>query len=268
MQVRLLGTGAADGIPGLYGDNRVSRYAREHNGHDRRTRSAAVVDEILKIDFPPDTLCQLQRVAIDARDWTAILFTHSHEDHFAVSEIQYFMYPFTEFEQLPCSIYGNSTIGRILAQRYPDWPIDFVEMRSFCTYSHSSYRITPVLAHHQIEEECLNLLIEREDKTLLYATDTGVWSEKTFTFLRDYRLDCLIIECTDGFVSSGYEGHLSIETLAQVLKRLRTQGTLDSHSRVVTTHHAHTGDATHDELREALAPLGAEPGFDGMIIEF
>jgi phosphoribosyl 1,2-cyclic phosphate phosphodiesterase len=268
MNIRLLGTGAADGIPGLYSNNRVSRYAREHGGMDRRTRSSALVDGLLKIDFPPDTLCQLQREGLDARDWSAILFTHSHEDHFAVGEIQYAMYPFTEFEQLPCTVLGNPTIGRILAQRYPEWPIDFVEMRSFCSYHHTSYLITPILARHQIDEECLNLIIQRDGKTLLYATDTGIWAEPTFQFLTDYRLDCLVIECTEGLQGSSYEGHLDIKGLGHVLERLRKAGTVDDGTRVVTTHHAHTGNATHHELREALAPLGAEPGFDGILVEF
>jgi phosphoribosyl 1,2-cyclic phosphate phosphodiesterase len=268
MNIRLLGTGAADGIPGLYSDNRVSRYAREHGGMDMRTRSAALVDDLIKIDFPPDTLCQLQRERLNARDWSAIVFTHSHEDHFAVGEIQYAMYPFTELEQLPPSIYGNPTIGKLLCHRYPEWPIDFVEMRSFCSYAHSSYVITPVLAKHQIDEECLNLIIQKGDKTLLYATDTGVWAEPTFIFVSDYRLDCLVIECTEGIEGSDYEGHLDIKGLGHVLTRLRQAGTVHERTRIVTTHHAHTGNATHHELIEALTPLGAEPGFDGMHIEF
>lgn len=268
MNVRLLGTGAADGIPGLYSDNAVSRHARMHGGHEIRTRSAAIVDGQIKIDFPPDTLCQLQRERIDAREWTAIVFTHSHEDHFAVGELQYMLYPFTELEQMPCTIYGNPTIGASLAQRYPDWPIDFVEMHSFCTYRHASYTITPVLAKHQIGEECLNLLIQKGETSLLYATDTGIWNEPTFEFLAEQRLDCLVIECTEGFRRTDYKGHLNLEDLGLVLERLRSTGTVHEGTRVVTTHHAHTGEATHCQLERALIPMRATPGYDGLVIEF
>jgi phosphoribosyl 1,2-cyclic phosphate phosphodiesterase len=268
MNVRLLGTGAADGIPGLYSNNAVSRFAREHGGREIRTRSAALVDDQIKIDFPPDTLCQLQRERLDAREWTAIVFTHSHEDHYAVGELQYLLYPFTELEQMPCSIYGNPTIGRILNARYPDWPIDFVEMHSFCSYGHASYTITPILAKHQIGEECLNLLIRKGDKVLLYATDTGIWDEPTFEFLSEQRVDCLVIECTEGFRRSDYKGHLNLEDLGTVLDRLRSMGTVQPATRIVTTHHAHTGEATHCQLEKALTPLGAEPGYDGVVIEF
>ncbi len=268
MNIRLLGTGAADGIPGLYSDNRVSRFARAQGGKEVRTRSAALVDEVLKIDFPPDTLCQLQRDRLDARDWTALLFTHSHEDHFAVGEIQYTLYPFTELEELPFSIYGNAKIGHTLQDRYPEWPIDYVEMRSFCSYAHGPYTFVPIKARHDMTEDCLNLMIECGGKKLLYATDTGIWEDPTFVFLAEHRLDCLVIECTEGLRENDYFGHLNLTDLAVVLKRLRASGTVHSGTKVVTTHHAHTGEATHCELVKALSPLGAEPGFDGLVVEF
>src|SRR5579871_2245259 len=183
MNILLLGTGAADGIPGFYSNNEVSRYARAHKGKDIRTRSAALIDGLIKIDLPPDTLCQLQREGLDARDWSALAFTHSHEDHCAVSEIQYVLYPFTELEQVPFTIYGNATIGAAVRERYPEWPIDIRETRSECTYRHASYEITPVRAKHKPDEECQNLMFRHEGRTLLYATDTGIWDLATFEFL-------------------------------------------------------------------------------------
>jgi phosphoribosyl 1,2-cyclic phosphate phosphodiesterase len=268
MNIRLLGTGAADGIPGLYSDDRVSRHARSHGGMEIRTRSAALVDGILKIDFPPDTFCQLQRDRLDTRDWTALLFTHSHEDHFSVAEIQYALYPFTELEVLPFSIYGNAKIGQKLAERYPDWPIDYVEISSFCTYEHGSYTITPIKARHDMAEECLNLMIRGRERTLLYATDTGIWEDATFLFLAEHRLDCLVIECTEGLHDNDYFGHLNLSGLSIVLERLRASGTVHTGTSILTTHHAHTGAATHCELKDALAPLGAQPGYDGLVVEF
>src|SRR3954467_14394138 len=98
MKIRLLGTGGADGIPALCGKSQVSDYAREHGGKDVRTRAAALVDGELKIDFGPETLPQIRREGLDATAWTAALFTHSDEDHLAVSEFQYFLYPFCDNE--------------------------------------------------------------------------------------------------------------------------------------------------------------------------
>ena len=268
MNIRLLGTGGADGIPGFYSNSDVSQYARKHGGKDFRTRCAALVDGQLKIDLPPDTLCQLQRDGLDARDWSALLFTHSHEDHFAVAELQYTLYPFTELEEIPFTVYGNQQIGKGIRERYPEWPIDFTELRAECTYIHATYAITPIRAMHKEDEECLNLLIECGDERLLYATDTGIWDDATFAFLADYPLNCLVIECTEGFRRTEYKGHLNFDDLELVLRRLRTSGVVSPQTRVVTTHHAATGGATHARLQEVLKPMGAEPGYDGMLIEF
>jgi phosphoribosyl 1,2-cyclic phosphate phosphodiesterase len=267
MNIRLLGTGAADGIPGFFGNDMVSDYARSHGGKDIRGRTAALVDGILQIDFPPDTLSQLNRFFLDARDWTAMLFTHSDDDHLAVDEFQYALYPFTDLDHLPYSIYANQNVCAEITRRYPDWPMDLTETRSFEGFRHEPYSVMPVKATHIADEDCQNLIIEKDGKRLLYATDTGIWPEQTFEFLKAYRFDLLVIECTDGFVQSTYNGHLNIEGVLQVVTRLRSHGILDQVSRVVTTHHGHHGNARHCDLETVFQDHNIEPGYDGMLIE-
>ncbi|MDR3689405.1 MAG: MBL fold metallo-hydrolase [Fimbriimonas sp.] len=267
MNIRLLGTGAADGIPGFFGNDSVSRFARENGGKEIRSRTAAIVDGVMKIDFPPDTLNQLQRDSLDALDWTALVFTHSDDDHIAVNELQYALIPFTDLDHLPYTIYANRVICDEILGRYPDWPIELIETHSFESFSHGPYRVVPIKATHIDEEDCQNLIIERDGKRLLYATDTGIWPSETFEFLKGFVLDLLVIECTDGFNESVYKGHLNIESVIQVVESLRTEGVLTPESRVVTTHHGHHGDARHCDLERALLPHRIEPGFDGMLIE-
>jgi len=262
MTIRLLGTGAADGIPSFYSDSNVSKYARLHGGKDVRTRSSAIVDGHLKIDLGPDSLQQINRDKLSALDWTALLITHSHEDHLAVSELQYCLYPFNGNECAGYSIFGNATVVAKIWERYPDWPFEVFITRSFESFRHAEYKITPIRANHITEEDGQNFLIEN-GVTLLYATDTGIWDEETFDFLKDFKLDALVLECTEGFLPTAFEGHLDIESCKLVVDRLRAQGTLQNQSRVVTTHHSHSGDATHAQLEECLLPSGIEPGFDG-----
>lgn len=266
MEIRLLGTGAADGIPSLFGDDEVSRFARENGGKDLRTRTGALVDGLLKIDLPPDTMMQLQRDGLSARDWTGLIFTHSDDDHLSINDIQYGLFPFNGNEFLPYTIYCNPTVIRRIEARYPHWPLEVVETHSFKPFSHGEHRITPIRATHIQGEDCHNLIIQRGGKTLLYATDTGVYPEETFEFLRDYSLDLLVIECTDGFRTSDYIGHLGIKECVGVVNRLREQGTLRSDSRVVTTHHASRGQARHCDLERVLPQYGIEPGYDGQLL--
>lgn len=267
MKIRLLGTGAAEGIPAFYSETRVSTYARLHGGKDNRTRCAALIDGCIKIDFGPDTLAQMQRDHLDAHDWDALVFTHSHDDHFAVTELQYFLYPFSQLDHMPIPIFANQCICERIEAQYPNWPFDLRMTRSFESTSVGDYRLTPVRAHHMDDEDAHNLIFERDGKTLLYATDTGVWFEPTWEFLAGRRLDLLVMECTSARVHSDYDGHLDEKTFGQVLERLHKIGCLDSGSTVVSTHHSHNGDATHAELCAMLEPQGVIVGFDGLEVE-
>jgi phosphoribosyl 1,2-cyclic phosphate phosphodiesterase len=267
MKLRLLGTGGADGIPRMHGDDEVSRYARQHRGKEVRSRAAALLDGTIKIDLPPDTIMQLQRDGLSSEDWSALIFTHSDDDHFAVAEIQYALTPFTENEFLPYVIYGNDVVASKIELRYPTWPMEIVRTKSFAPFEHGPYRVSPLKATHTSGEDCQNLIFERDGKSLLYATDTGMWREESWNYLERFRLDALVIECTDGFDSRRYVGHLDLNECVEAVERLRAMKVLTSNSRVVTTHHSSRGRAKHVDLEQALAPHGMEPGFDGMEIE-
>lgn len=262
-----MGTGAAEGIPAFYSSTRVSEIARREGGREVRTRTAAVVDDSLKIDLGPDTLAQVHRDKLDARDWCAILFTHSHDDHFCRSELQYALHPFSTCECMPFSIFGNSTIVSRIKERYPEWPIELVETHSFVPFKIGEYEITPIHAYHLLEEDAHNFIIGRDGRTLMYATDTGVWRDDTWDFLPGTRVDLLVIECGHGRVASDYFGHLTIDDLLSVVARLRDMGVVHEGTKIVTTHHSHNGDLTHAEMIDLLAPHGIEPGYDGMVLE-
>lgn len=268
MVIQLLGTGGADGIPALFSETRVSKHAREHGGKDVRSRASALVDGVIKLDLGPDTWAQVTRERLDARDWTAIAFTHSDADHFSIEELQYALYPFNPYEYPGFTIYANPVIIDAVAERYPEWPFDLVQTKMFCPVQHAEYTITPIMARHMQFEEAHNLLIQDGSKTLLYGTDTGIWAEPTWSFLLDYKLDCLVLECSEGFVLTPYNGHLDIEEFKHVVERLRQQGTVTDDTKIVTTHHSHNGDALHEELERELSPLGVTVGYDGLVVEF
>lgn len=267
MNIRLLGTGAADGIPAMYGNDEVSAYARLHGGKDVRTRSAALIDGVLKIDLGPDTAVQMQQYGLEARDWTALIFTHSDDDHINVNELQYALFPFTDLDHLPYTVYGNAVVLGKIRARYPDWPMELVETHSNVCFEHGPYRVTPVRARHIPCEDCHNLIIQRDGKTFFYATDTGVFHEETLQYLKRFTIDAMVIECTDGFCTQDYEGHLDIKECLAMVNRMRRDGTLRADAQIITTHHSVRGLARHCDLEAALRPHGIEPGYDGLTFE-
>lgn len=268
MNLRLMGTGGADGIPAFFSHSRVSEYARQHGGHDVRSRAAALIDGILKIDLGPDTWSQVASQRLDAMDWTAVLFTHSDADHFAPDELMYALFPFNDQHYAGFVVYANAYICGRIAEKYPDWPFELVETESFRAFQHGEYLITPVRAHHKSDEDAHNFVVQDGRSTLLYATDTGVWDEPTWSALRDYELDCLVLECSEAFAATDYDGHLDAQEFLKVLARLREQGTVTPETIVVTTHHSHNGDATHAELAHFFAEHGVTVGYDGLVLEF
>jgi len=267
MKIHMLGTGGADGVPAFYGDSRVSEYARRHGGKDVRTRSAALIDDVLKLDLGPDTWHQVSRDRLDARDWTAVLFTHSDADHFAIDELQYALYPFNDMEFAGFTIYANATICRRILERYQDWPFEIVMTQSFVPFGHCAYKIMPIRATHMAGEDAQNFVIKSENKTVLYGTDTGIWSDEVFEFLQDHPLDGLVLECSEGLSPTEYHGHLSVKEFLGVIERLRRAGTVHDRTQIVTTHHSHNGDATHEELEHIFQPHGVQVGYDGMVFE-
>jgi phosphoribosyl 1,2-cyclic phosphate phosphodiesterase len=264
MRIRLLGTGGADGIPALGANTPLSNYARKHGGKDVRTRSAALIDGVLKIDFGPDTLAQVNRDRLDTSDWIATLFTHSDEDHLCVGELQYFLYPFNENDYMPFPLFGNEKVCNVIRERYPDWPMDVQETKIFQPYEYAGYKITPILANHKTDEEAHNLIIEKDGRKLIYATDTGVWCEKTWEYLTGGMANALVIECTEGYHMTDYWGHLGVDECTEVAQALRKLDGLADDARIVTTHHSHLGGAKHCDLVKALGRYAMEPGYDGM----
>lgn len=263
MNVKLLGTGAADGIPAFYGTSRVSSYAQRYGGKDLRTRASALIDGHIKLDLGPDTFSQIATHGTHPLDWSGIMFTHSHDDHLCESELQYALAPFTPELWAPFTVYGNGSVIARIENRFPNWPFELIETKSFEPFEHHGYRVTPIQALHRLEEDCHNLIFERGGRAFLYGTDTGFWQEPTWEFLAGTKLNGLVLECTDGFHRSTYHGHMDAQEVIKIVERLATLGALAPDAIVVTTHHGHAGDATHAELEAFLNPHGIEVGFDG-----
>ena len=57
MKIQFLGTAAAEGIPALFCQCPVCRQARAAGGKEIRTRSGAIIDGKLKLDFGYDPIC-------------------------------------------------------------------------------------------------------------------------------------------------------------------------------------------------------------------
>ncbi len=268
MNITLLGTSGAEGWPGLFCRCDVCQTARAKGGKNLRTRSSALLDGVLKIDFPPDILQQVVNAHVDLLGLRAILFTHAHDDHLCASELQYagpYFVPTPLTTRLPlygpidaiCKINGMLEVERLPFALHVLQPYETVEI--------ADYNVTPILAHHDPKQVCFNYIIsDTSGATLLYATDTGWYDESTWHILEQHRFDAIVIECGNGPKTGSYPGHLSISDLKALRERLLESKSITAPCPVVATHFPHLGGMLHDELEATLGEFGATAGYDGM----
>lgn len=268
MNVTLLGTSAAEGWPGLFCDCEACNKARQLGGKNLRTRSSALLDGVLKLDFPPDILQQAVQNGLNLRALEAILFTHAHDDHFCPSELQYLSYYFvTQPLEIPIPIYGPADVISRLRRTLPleRTPVTLHTLKPWKNTCIAGYNVTPIMAYHDPELICFNYIIEDPKGTvLLYATDTGWYEPPTWNFLNDFVFDGIVVECSKGPVEGGYMGHLCIPEVIRLRDLLLNAGALREDAPVVTTHFSHLGGLMHDELEHELGRAGIRVGYDGM----
>ena len=87
MKLTYYGTAAGAGIPEIFCSCRVCEQARRERGPNIRTRSQAVQDGLLSIDYPVDTFLHTLYGGLDMRPIKHVLITHNHHDHFLPADI-------------------------------------------------------------------------------------------------------------------------------------------------------------------------------------
>ena len=269
MTIFFLGTGSAEGFPAIFSDEPIDREARRRGGKDMRTRSTILIDGTVKIDLPPDTLFHVFRYPqIHLAGLKHLLFTHSHDDHFAVRELQYLSPNFAPDRKDPLHVWATDELVRKMygemAHFFEPAPLLFHAIEPFLPVPIGHLSVTPITAHHKRDELCLNYIVESGGKKVLYASDTGWYADATWKFLEGLRLDAAIVECGKGISDSAYDGHLSLGECFEFRERLGESGTLEDGAPFYLTHVCHTGGLLHDEMAERCAPYGIDVAYDGL----
>src|SRR5438552_10505091 len=123
MELILLGTAAAEAWPAPFCLCRHCDEARRRGGPNIRSRSGALIDGELKIDFGPDTVSQMQRTGRNLSRLRTILFTHQHSDHFVPTELEWAIKPFTQTPPPgPIEICANAVVMDELRRTFERLP--------------------------------------------------------------------------------------------------------------------------------------------------
>ena len=117
MKLQYLGTAAAEGAPALFCRCEFCQYARKAGGREIRTRSGALLDDKIKLDFGPDSYKHMLDNGLDYSAIHSVLITHTHEDHFDIEDIALRRPTFAHLPEgePPMTFYGNERVGERLA---------------------------------------------------------------------------------------------------------------------------------------------------------
>ncbi|NLM77240.1 MAG: hypothetical protein GX173_04025 [Ruminococcaceae bacterium] len=273
MEIKYLGTAAAEGWPGLFCSCDHCRRARLAGGASIRTRSQAIVDESLLIDFPPDTYLHVLQQGLDLTRVTHCLITHDHSDHLYAGDFAMRSGAFahrqtqeelTVFATLPAC----EKIWPVLSKHNDsEGPTVCCQIRPFEPFAAGRYQVVPLKADHAQESEPVIYLISREGRTLLYGNDTGWFPQETWQYLKEegHLLNLVSLDCT-ALQLDWRRGHMGLAACAEVRQKLIEMRLADDQTHFVINHFSHNGGLIHDELVPVAAELGFSVAYDGLTV--
>lgn len=277
MKLQYLGTAAAEGIPAIFCECENCRKSREAGGKNIRTRSQALIDDKLLIDFPADTYMHFLNFNIPLAKIKNCLITHSHCDHLYPLELTMRKKAFAHLsDESPLVFYsdeaGYNAITDVKESKgVTDDEILVNKINLFEEFEVEGYKITALRAAHDPKSSPVVYLIERDGKTLFYSNDTSEYPDESMEFLKTLNkpIDLISFDCTEACRDATYVGHLTFNRCIALRKQLIDMGVADEHTIFVLNHFSHNGtNVMYDEFVKIAEKENFLVSYDGMVIEF
>ena len=278
MKIRYLGTGAAEGIPGMFCACDTCKRALAKGGKNIMTRSQALINDDLLIDFNTDTYSHFINMGKTLSDIEYVLITHSHTDHFTFEEnFNRFVGMAHGLKTEKLKVYlskdAYDVMLRCTEAREEDVPLreqrfEYITVEPFVPVKVGEYLVTPLPAVHMNPEQALIYLIEKDGKTLFYGNDTGVFSEKIDEYLKDNgkKIDLLSLDCTKCDNDFGYYVHMSMAEGKSIADRFSEKGLLSDNVKLYYTHFSHNSGQIYDDMVPRAKKYGFNVAYDGLEI--
>ena len=275
MRIKYLGTAAAEGIPALFCDCDVCKKSMKLGGRNIRTRSQAIIDNTLLIDFPPDTYWHFIQNKLPMDEITNCLVTHSHQDHLYELDIYMRKKGFANFQEPRPALNfytgkdGVKRINEVInSNNMSEAKAHLV--KSGDVFNVQGYTVTALEASHAKESSPLVYIIEKDGKSVFYSNDTSEYFEKSWEILKKYGkpIGLISLDCTEGDKHIEYIGHMNLERCIALREKLKTVGVADENTIFVLNHFSHNGgNATYDDFVKIAAEHNFLVSYDGMEIE-
>lgn len=294
MKIQFLGTAAAEGVPALFCNCPTCEYSRKHGGRNHRTRSQALIDDVLLIDMGPDTLMHELCHGLDFTRIENCLITHVHFDHFSLENFQMRQRGYANLTQdvKPLNVYGSHELYEMMVKPTTNVPMPDGKQigeggrvnRDDSVFCHviepltpmqiGEYEVVAIPACHGTREP-YNYIVRnvKENKALLYAHDTSPWeNEAVWKYFEEHKphLDLVSMDCTSGDQNAPEQRHhMCFAQNVALRDRLTELGLCDENTVFISNHFSHNGkDAAYDIFMPIALQKGFLTSYDGMLVEF
>lgn len=272
MKIFYMGTAAYDAMPTPFCKCDTCLRSRAEGGKSIRTRSQAMINDDLLLDFNPDTVSHFFRYNVDWSKIKTCLITHSHCDHLYADDMCVTQYS----EKADRVDYYSGRAGYDIIKKAFDEAnkvvyknVSVTLVQPYKRFTVGGYEVLPLPANHDPATTPLIYAIQKDGKRLLYAHDTGLFEKGVYDALKDFgRLDLVSLDCTGAVAKGWRDGHMCLETNAEVIDELKKLGVVDGRTVTVVNHFSHNGMGTHSEIEKAASKLGFVAAYDGMTVEF
>lgn len=275
MKLKYLGTAAAEGYPAMFCNCENCRKAIKRGGKNIRSRSQAIIDDALLIDFPCDTYYHCHLNGINLHDIRNCLITHVHRDHLYPVDLIYFKPGFSHpDEDFVLNLYGSEDVEKTLFAVLPEAVkkhLNVITVEPFKPFKVGEYTVTAMKAYHGTDNPYI-YAISKDDKTILYAHDTDIFREETWEYMTANKMhfDLVTMDCTEGaYEDLTYHGHMCLGRNVKCRDRMLEEKLIDEKTVVVLNHFSHNGKASNfDEFEPIAKNCGFETSYDSMEIVF
>lgn len=271
MNIHFYGTGASEAVPATFCKCKNCQKIRKTGGRDFRSRTCTRIDQNLLIDFSPDIFDHMRYGGLDMNEIDHLIVTHAHMDHFYPEELLHIAPPYSMSPKPhKLTVFGNKTVCDRLKALGCEEISDYLEVRQITNFQEISvgdFLVKALPANHDPKQECHLYLIRKEDKTLLYAHDTGYFKEETWDALQGEHLDAVVLDCTCCVGPSYFQSHMGFEDNLKIQSRMVRQQIASQNTVFIATHFVHTYGPFQEELEKAFTPYGFLAAYDGMDVD-
>lgn len=276
MKLQYLGTGAAERVPATFCHCPICEHARLVKGKEIRTQTQALIDDgKILVDFGGDTYLHSQQYTnLDLSKITNLLITHWHSDHLYPEELSFRHEWFSPKLDSRMNIYVNPYTSTFLD---PDITGDSERFKihiyqNYEPFSVTGYTVWPLPAQHgNFEGDCSIFVIRDPDgHTLLWTHDTAMPTEEMMNYLNSqhFHFDFVSLDCCNQNLHTVHSTHMGWEENLALIEQLTTDGSIDSHTQIATSHFSHNAGLNHQQMSALSSSAGILTAYDGMTVTF